>query len=46
VSLLCADLGAFVIATFLAFAVSVASDTSPYHRAIANVANMGAGWHG
>ena len=45
-SLLCADLGAFVIATFLAFAVSVASDTSPYHRAIANVANMGAGWHG
>ena len=46
VSLLCADLGAFVIASFLAFAVSVPSDTSPYHRVIANVVNMGAGWHG
>ena len=46
VSLLCADLGAFVVATFLAFAVSVASDTSPYHRAIDNVTTLGAGWHG
>ncbi len=46
VSLLCADLGAFAVATFLAFVVSLAPDESPYARAIVNVTSMGAGWHG
>lgn len=45
-SLLSADLGAFVLATFLAFAAGVESNASPYARAIVNVTNMGAGWHG
>src|SRR5579883_2695492 len=44
--LLTADTFAFVAATFLAFAVSLAQDTSPYTRAIANLTTLGAGWHG
>jgi UDP-galactose-lipid carrier transferase len=46
VSLLCADLAAFAAATFLAFVVTIAPGTSPYERAIVNVTNLGAGWHG
>ncbi len=45
-TLLCADLAAFGAATFLAFAVSLAQDASPYTRAIVNVTTLGAGWHG
>jgi undecaprenyl-phosphate galactose phosphotransferase len=46
VSLLCADLAAFVLATLLAFAVGAAADLPPYARAIENVTTLGAGWHG
>ena len=46
VSLLSADLGAFALSAFVAFALCVASDTSPYQRAITNVTTLGAGWHG
>ena len=44
--LLAADLGAFAVASFLAFALDIAHDISPYHRAIANVSTLGAGWNG
>ncbi len=46
VSLLSADLVAFALSAFVAFALCVASDTSPYQRAITNVTTLGAGWHG
>src|SRR5690242_19043137 len=46
ITLLSADLGAFVIAAFLAFAIDIAQQTSPYKRAIANLTTLGADWHG
>jgi UDP-galactose-lipid carrier transferase len=46
VVLLSADLIAFVIATFLAFAIDLAPSVSPYRRAIDNLTTLGAGWHG
>lgn len=46
VVLLASDVAAFVIATFVAFAVDLAPSVSPYRRAIENLATMGAGWHG
>jgi undecaprenyl-phosphate galactose phosphotransferase len=46
IALLCADLVAFGVAAFLAFAVGTAADSSPYARAIVNATTLGAGWHG
>ncbi len=46
IALLSADLAAFGIAAFLAFAVGTATNSSPYTRAIVNVTALGAGWHG
>jgi lipopolysaccharide/colanic/teichoic acid biosynthesis glycosyltransferase len=46
ITLLCADLCAFVAAAFLAFGVEFAPGMSPYQRAIMNVTVLGAGWHG
>jgi Undecaprenyl-phosphate galactose phosphotransferase WbaP len=46
VAMVGADLGAFVTAAFLAFAVSFASNLSPAIRAFDNLTTLGAGWHG
>jgi undecaprenyl-phosphate galactose phosphotransferase len=41
-----ADLGAFIVAAFLAFAVTFASHLSPATRAMDNLTTLGAAWHG
>jgi Undecaprenyl-phosphate galactose phosphotransferase WbaP len=45
-ALVCSDALAFVPAVFLAFAVHVATQQSPFDRAIENLTSMGAAWHG
>lgn len=45
-ALLSADVLAFVAATFLAFALSLATRPQPLARAVENVSALGAGWHG
>ncbi|MBV9249625.1 MAG: exopolysaccharide biosynthesis polyprenyl glycosylphosphotransferase [Acetobacteraceae bacterium] len=45
-ALLSADMVAFVISVFLAFAVSVAALPSPVVRAIGNLTELGTAWHG
>lgn len=46
VILLGTDIGAFILAAFLAFAASVASNLSPAIRAMDSVTTLGAAWHG
>lgn len=46
IALVCSDAFAFVPAVFLAFAVHVATQPSPLNRAIENVSEQGAAWHG
>ena len=46
VAMVSADVGAFVTAAFLAFAVSFASNLSPAIRAFDNLTTLGAEWHG
>lgn len=45
-ALVSADLAAFIVAAFAAFAVDVASQVSPYSRALANLSTLGPAWHG
>jgi undecaprenyl-phosphate galactose phosphotransferase len=40
------DLTAFVAAAFVAFAATLATEFSPYTRAVTNVTSLGASWHG
>jgi UDP-galactose-lipid carrier transferase len=44
--LLGTDLIAFVAAAFVAFAATVATQLSPYTRAVTNLTSQGAAWHG
>jgi UDP-galactose-lipid carrier transferase len=44
--LLGTDLIAFVAAAFVAFAATLATQPSPYTRAVANLTSLGASWHG
>jgi undecaprenyl-phosphate galactose phosphotransferase len=44
--LVTSDLVAFVLATFLAFALSVSPELSPYARALTNARLLGIAWHG
>jgi Undecaprenyl-phosphate galactose phosphotransferase WbaP len=46
VSLISGDILAFVLATFLAFAIDFAPQLSPYARAIGNLRALGMAWHG
>lgn len=46
VAMVSADAGAFVTATFLAFAVTFASNPSPAIRALNHLTTLGAAWHG
>jgi undecaprenyl-phosphate galactose phosphotransferase len=45
-ALVLSDAAAFVLAIFLAFALIVAAEQSPFARAIGNVGMQGARWHG
>ncbi len=45
-SLVLSDVLAFIPAVFLAFAVHVATQPSPLNRAIENLTELGAAWHG
>ncbi len=45
-TLLCADMLAFVLAAFLAFAASLATRPQPLERAIEHASALGTGWHG
>lgn len=45
-AMLCSDLAAFAIAVFWAFAAVVATRPPPFARAIGNVQQLGAAWHG
>ena len=44
--LLGTDLIAFVAAAFVAFAATLATQPSPYTRAVINLTSLGASWHG
>ena len=46
VVMLGADVGGFVVAAFLAFMLTFASNLSPAVRAVDNVTTLGAAWHG
>jgi Undecaprenyl-phosphate galactose phosphotransferase WbaP len=46
VTLIGADLAAFTVATFVAFAVDVVPQSPPSTRAIENLSELGAAWHG
>jgi UDP-galactose-lipid carrier transferase len=45
-TLIAADLAAFAVASFVAFAIGMASQSSPYARAMANLELLGTAWHG
>lgn len=45
-ALIASDISAFVLAVFLAFVVDVAAGPSPFQRAIGNLNQFGAAWHG
>src|SRR5580698_2509 len=45
-ALIAADLVAFGVAAFVAFAAGMAPQSQPYTRAIENLAELGAAWHG
>jgi len=46
VSILSGDILAFVLAAFLAFAIDIAPQFSPYARAMENLRTLGVAWHG
>ena len=46
ISILSGDILAFVLAAFLAFAIDIAPQFSPYARAVENLRTVGMAWHG